>query len=148
MLKKINDPGIIGLFLSKLDAMRENGVYCNIIIDSEISVSGMKIRDLCDCLGVLIDNALESASEIENGFVKIKVETIENSLIFLIQNSVTGLIDVDRIFEQGWSTKGQDRGFGLWHVMNIIRTYPNVLFNTTLKNDVISQELIISKSIL
>ncbi|AEY66164.1 GHKL domain-containing protein [Clostridium sp. BNL1100] len=147
MLKKINEPGIIGLFLSKLDAMRENGVYCNIIVDNEICVSGMKIGDLCDCLGVLVDNALESASEIENGFVKIKVETIENTLIFLIQNS-TGLIEVDRIFEQGWSTKGEGRGFGLWHVMNIIRTYPNVLFNTTLKNDVISQELIISKSIL
>ena len=144
MLEKIKEPGIIGLILSKLDAMRENSVYCSIIIDNEVHVSGMKKGDLCDCLGILVDNALESASQVENGFVKISVWTIESSLTFLIQNSVIGAINTDRMFEQGWSTKGDGRGFGLWHVMNIVRSYPNILLNTTLRDDVISQELIIN----
>ncbi|MFZ5989700.1 MAG: GHKL domain-containing protein, partial [Bacillota bacterium] len=107
-------------------------------------IRGIRISDLCDILGILIDNSLEAAVAVSKGYVKIAVRMIKNSLVFSIENSVKGPLELDRMFEKGWSTKGDGRGLGLWYVMNKVRSYDNVFLNTTLKENALCQELIIS----
>jgi two-component system sensor histidine kinase AgrC len=144
LMKKINEPGITALILTKLQLMQQNGVCCYVIVDEEISIKGIKISDLCDLIGILIDNAFEAVIETKNGFVKITVKTIERYLIFLIENTVRDSLEIDKIFQKGWSTKGEGRGLGLWYVMNTIKTYDNVFLNTDLKENVLIQELVIA----
>lgn len=144
MLKRIKEPGIIGLILDKLERMRKSSILCSVTIEEEIDIKGIKISDLSDCLGILIDNAIEAVSEMNDGLITIRARKVENALVFSIENTVVLPVSIDRMFEKGWSTKGAGRGLGLWSVMNIVNSYKNVFLNTSLKENILCQELIIT----
>lgn len=144
MLKRIQEPGIIGLILDKLKRMRKGSILCSVTVEEEIDIKGIKISDLSDCLGILIDNAIEAVSEMNDGLIAIRARKVEKALVFSIENTVVLPVSIDRMFEKGWSTKGDGRGLGLWSVMNIVNSYKNVFLNTSLKENILCQELIVT----
>ena len=51
---------------------------------------------------------------------------------FIIENSIKEEgIDISEIFSFGASSKGEERGVGLYTVMKIVESYPNASLNTT-----------------
>ena len=61
---------------------------------------------------------------------------------FIIENSIKEEgIDVSEIFSFGVSSKGEERGVGLYTVMKIVESYPNASLNTICQNQVFRQIL-------
>ena len=48
---------------------------------------------------------------------------------------------VSEIFSFGASSKGDNRGVGLYTVMKLVESYPNISLNTTCQNQVFRQVL-------
>ena len=61
---------------------------------------------------------------------------------FIIENSIKEEgIDISEIFSFGASSKGEERGVGLYTVMKIVESHPNTSLNTACKNQVFRQVL-------
>lgn len=69
-----------------------------------------------------------------------------NCTTFIIENScLSNLPPIHKLFEDGFSTKGTDRGFGLNIVRRLInKKYPNILLNTKIESEIFKHELIIN----
>ncbi len=62
-------------------------------------------------------------------------------LIFI--NTLTDTPILSKIFEKGYSTKGDGRGLGLYHLRQIMEKHNNTLINTVIKDNEFIQALII-----
>jgi two-component system sensor histidine kinase AgrC len=114
------------------------------VCSSDLSEVGIKISELCEILGILLDNAIEAASESEEKLIRLVVRKIDTSISFSIENSVKEIPDIRKIYEKSYSTKGDGRGMGLWFLNNIIKKNKNIMLNTLTNEKRFKQDLIVS----
>lgn len=123
---KIPSGGLRALIYSKMLYMKNNNVNFFLKIDKKIrtiQLSNMKeetILDLCKIIGVFLDNSIEEVAKIGKGTVGIELYLINNKLNISISNSFEGSIDLDKISELKYTTKGNGHGYGLALVKDII----------------------------
>lgn len=144
--KIINEP-IRGLLIQKFFAARKMKMELLIETpDTKIEISNYVVS-MVRILGILIDNAIEYLSENLEYEQLIKCAFInhQNSIEIVIENSASELIDLDKIFEQGYTTKGEERGLGLANVSDLVHKIPNLFMSTQLKNNKIQISLILKK---
>ena len=55
-------------------------------------------------------------------------------------------INIDKIYEKGYSTKPHNTGLGLWEVENILKKHKNITRFTTKDNKLFKQQIEIYKS--
>lgn len=77
--------------------------------------------DLYSIIGVLLDNARDAALECKNKTVSIEIFMMNNDLKIIIANTYKGTIDLSKIDDYGYTTKGQNHGTGLHIVSRIIK---------------------------
>lgn len=143
-LKNIKISGIKGLLSSKIIAALDLNLNVHIEINEIIDSISVDIIDICRVLGILLDNAIESASFTESKNFNIAVIKTNNCIIFIISNSFSEQIhSVSKLYDEGFSTKGKNRGIGLNIAKDTIEDYPNVLLNTEIEDNLFKQELII-----
>jgi two-component system sensor histidine kinase AgrC len=93
--------------------------------------------DFCKVLGVLLDNAIESAAESRKKYIELYAHELqgEDGITIEVINSYTGDIDKNRIFEDGFTTKENHTGFGLWEVRKIVEKYKDKFRLDTIVDD-------------
>ncbi|MDU1348024.1 sensor histidine kinase [uncultured Clostridium sp.] len=143
-LKNIKISSIKGLLSSKIITALDLNLNVHIEINEIIDSISVDIIDICRVLGILLDNAIESASFTESKNFNIAVIKTNNCIIFIISNSFSEQIhSVSKLYDEGFSTKGKNRGIGLNIAKDTIEDYPNVLLNTEIEDNLFKQELII-----
>ena len=141
-LHKIKNSGLKALVASKITEAENKGLNVKIDIEMDIEYIPMRTIDICKVIGVLLDNAIEAASESEDKVLMIGSIYSGMYLIFIIANSYKNLPNLKDIYTQGFSTKGTDRGIGLNNVKELLsEKYDNVLLNTIIENSMFKQEL-------
>ena len=80
--------------------------------------------DLYSIIGVLLDNARDAALECKDKTVSIEIFMMNNDLKIIIANTYKGTIDLEKIDNYGYTTKGQNHGTGLHIVSRIIGKNP------------------------
>ncbi|QAT39625.1 GHKL domain-containing protein [Clostridium sp. JN-9] len=142
-LKYINVSGLKAILSSKLIKALSMNIDIQVDIVENIEAVSMNIMDLCRIIGILMDNAMEAAAECEKPKINLCIVSRKNYIIIAIQNNYFGKNPViHKIYREGFSTKGQGRGLGLYTVKNIIDTkYDNVLINTSVEDNMFIQEL-------
>lgn len=80
-------------------------------------------HDLITVIGNLLNNALDAVSHTENKNISISFRYVQEQLHIEITDTGVGLTkeEQDIMFDQGFSTKGEDRGFGLYFVDQSIK---------------------------
>ncbi len=134
-------PEVRSLLLSKLTVMREKGVECRLEVLYPVASVDMNVWDLVRCMGILIDNAGEAALEAEKPWVEIILLAQGGGVFLRISNSFANIIEPDKMWNDGWSTKGPGRGLGLPGYQRILEGYPNISSYTGWDNGVFVQEL-------
>lgn len=140
----IKSAGVLGLIMTKYEYAMEKDVELRVVASGEIGEIKMKISEFCEVLGILMDNAIEAASESEGKVVELFMGSKDGILSFAIENAVSGQVNVARIYEQGYSSKGEGRGLGLGIMRSIIAKYKNVMLNTHAEESRFRQEIIIN----
>lgn len=125
VVKKIKDPVLAGFILGKISLVREAGGEMILSEESFLPEPAEHevVHDLITIIGNLINNALEA---VECSAVKrINVDIFFDNDILKIEVSDTGPgIEEEvkeNIFVQGYSTKGNDRGLGLYLIQRSLQ---------------------------
>ena len=129
-----------GLLLTKLAQMQRDGTVCELEVMHPFQGTRCRITDLCRCLGILIDNAMEEVRGREDARVHIMISSQEGYTTFRVKNRLYHTVDVHEIWQQGYSTKGADRGLGLASYRKILAGYEDVLPATAVQEGYFIQE--------
>lgn len=125
-LKYVPTPELKGFMNYKIIEMIENKIKLEINISREINRNIMekyKVKEkeeLYSIIGILLDNANEAAKESKEKRVSIQMFMEKDDLKLIVANTYKGKIDLMKIDEYGYSSKGVNRGTGLHIVKEII----------------------------
>jgi two-component system sensor histidine kinase AgrC len=138
----VKNAGLFGIISTKMDKASNIGVKFELDIIGEIdSIPNVKISELCEVVGIFLDNALEEV--ISNGKMKIEMEikNTEEVITIKISNECIKIPNVNV------TSKGHDRGNGILIAKKIINSYKNVTNATIFEksNMTFSQILTIEK---
>ncbi len=134
-------PEVRSLLLSKLAVMGEKGVACRLEALYPVTEVDMDVWDFVRCLGILTDNAMEAALETEQPWVEIVLLAQDGRLFLRVSNPYGNTIEPEKMWREGWSTKGADRGVGLSGYRRMVENYPGASTCTSWENGVFVQEL-------
>ncbi|MEC1719849.1 DcuS/MalK family sensor histidine kinase [Schinkia azotoformans] len=116
--KNIKDPALAGFIMGKLSYAREKKVDLSIEIETVLPEpkSLSATHEIITILGNLIDNAIEAMEDSPTKEIEVLLNYFHNSLKIIVSDTGPGISkDVTRhVFEKGFSTKGQNRGYGLY----------------------------------
>lgn len=144
-LGNVRVPQVRSLLLSKLAAMREKKIDYRLEALYPVERIGMDPWDFTRCLGILLDNAAEAALETETPWVEIVLLSQKDGLSLRVSNPYIGAIDPDKIWTEGFSTKGEGRGLGLSGYQRILANYPNAAASASWAGGVFIQELTVEE---
>ena len=141
-LVNIRDKALKSLLAGKFLKARDKKIIFNVEVPEEIQVEGMRLLDFLTIVSILCDNAIEASAEASQPHVSIAFFKNGAQETFIIENSIKEEgIDISEIFSFGASSKGEERGVGLYTVMKIVESHPNTSLNTTYQNQVFRQVL-------
>ena len=120
---------------AKLLYAAELNINVTVEIEKEISSVPMGTVDLCRVIGIFLDNAIEGALETEKPEIRMAVLDEEEEVVFIISNSFrdTGLLQAS-LRQAGTTTKGKNRGIGLYNAKEILSAYDRIFWDTEVRN--------------
>lgn len=102
--------------------------------------------DACKILGVFIDNAIEEVRNLKKKNIVISFYTQDNDIYIKISNNYKSKIDIDKIYDAGYTTKGEGHGYGLSLVKKLIDENEKLENKTEINKEIFSQILIIKNN--
>ena len=138
---------IKSLLLLKLMEMERQNVSCTFEVPKEVSFVSMSVIDFNRCLGILIDNAIEEVLKQEVRKITVVINNELDQLIVIVKNPVRKQPILAKIWEEGYSTKGENRGLGLTIYVNLISKYQNILKQTICSETEFSQIFTIMQNV-
>lgn len=144
----INNPAIYSILADKYYKAEELGIKLDLEVMSDLSNLNIKIYELTRILGILLDNAIEATSKCENKLIVVtfrKDSKTGKNLIIIKNTYINKDINIDRIFEKGYTSKGDDdsgknHGLGLWEVRKYLKKNTNLDLYTTKNDDFFIQQ--------
>ncbi len=130
VMHSIDNMSFAALLIGKIARASELNV--KFILKDEINFKERDIEVPSEALvtitGNLIDNALDSmnvlSNDISNRVLTFNVVTYPGKLLLTVQDTGSGIKEEDKeyIFNKGFSTKGSNRGVGLYHTKQLIES--------------------------
>lgn len=152
ILKRIPEGGLQGLLYYKLLQMEEK----NINIDFTTTVfytpsSYNKLPDrikikICKLLGIYLDNSMQAVESLQDRNIYININENDKFIIFKIANNFSNNIDLDRLYEKGYTTKSTGHGYGLAIAKELITEDNDIVSRTKIIKDKFIQEIEIKKN--
>lgn len=130
-----------GLFYEKVVSALAEGIEVCVEIVKEVHVEYEHIEDLIRILGIFADNAIEAAKESKNEKMWISIQETEQGVLFWIENTCVKIPDLAMMFEKGYSTKGENRGNGLYWAEELIEKHPEMYHEIQIKNENVIEKL-------
>lgn len=120
----IKDPALAGFLMGKLSYAREEQVELNIDVHTVIPEPAhpKMTHELITILGNLIDNAIEAMADSIDKTLDVTFHFSGKFLTMEVLDSGPGIPDEIQksVLEKGYSTKGENRGYGLYLVTKSI----------------------------
>lgn len=137
-LLKLNlSPILTGYLYSKFTAASAYNINVAYEIQ-DINTDCVAINDLIEIIGILFDNAVDALKEQGDTEMEAKLLKIDNTFIISIANvsSWKTNTEIERFFEYGYSTKGEEHGIGLYRVSTLLKKYKaNIQVENITKNE-------------
>lgn len=140
----INNPAIYSLLSSKYHKADGLGIKINFDFFVDLNEFEINSYEFSRILGILLDNAIEAASECKNKVINIyfRNEYTKNRHVVLISNTYKDKnVNTEEIFEKGKSGKENHSGLGLWEVRQYVKKHNNLNLYTSKNDKYFSQQL-------
>ena len=125
--------GLKGLIYYKINEMTSKGINVNLEVAESLNKKSLwktysdNSQDISKIIGVYIDNAIEAASESEEKVIEIQFYLDNENIVLCMGNTYVGDIDLTKIDNDGYSTKGNNRGYGLSLVKELLSKHSDIL---------------------
>ena len=142
----IENPAIYGVLVDKCKIAEEKHIEMNIEILVNLKCFNGKSYLISRMLGILLDNALEAASECDKNVVNIQFlrEDKANRCVIVVENTYNNKdVDTTMIFEKNYTTKKEkgNSGLGLWKIQDILKKNKSFELFTTKDGEMFKQKL-------
>ncbi|MCI9541630.1 MAG: GHKL domain-containing protein [Lachnospiraceae bacterium] len=132
------------LLYAKVMFAQSHNIHTLLDIAENITEIPMDIIDLIRLIGIFFNNAIDELliPEITNKNLEFGIIKKEGSIIIVLKN--TTLADktiLPHIYNLGYSSKGENRGIGLFTAKTIIGRYNNIIHHTTIKDSLFIQTI-------
>ena len=120
VLQRVKDPVVAGFLLARFAAAREQAIQLK--LDPATVVprcpGESEAHDIVTIVGNLLENAMEALQGSPSPEILLGLWQEEAWLRLSVEDNGPGLPEahLEHLFERGFSTKGENRGFGLWRV--------------------------------
>ncbi|HHW38352.1 MAG TPA: GHKL domain-containing protein [Bacillales bacterium] len=143
VLEKIEVLDIKSIIASKMIQAERENIEVNLEIPQPISQINIDPIDLTRVLGIYLDNAIEASKNIKNPCINMAFFlNMEEGIIIIIENKCNpNNLHLDKLFNQPFSTKGEQRGLGLLNARSILNKYDRITMNTRIDKDWFIQEI-------
>ncbi len=130
-LTKMDNMAIKGMLSAKLTEAHNKDIQISVEIEKNVDMSPIDTLDTVVILSILLDNAIEAAILSSVPTISLAIFNHIGSVLIVIENTMKEeKINNTIIFSEGYSTKGDNRGIGLFKVTEILDKYPNISINT------------------
>lgn len=141
-IEKLKVREIKGLITTKIIQAQEKRIPISIEVPDEIDRIDMNTVELSRIIGIIVDNAIEASENLEEPLINIAFIDNEESVTFIVMNKCSDDIPkIHELFEQGFSTKGDNRGLGLSTLKELTDSNENVLLDTVIENGYFVQKV-------
>lgn len=143
-LNNIKVLSIKNLLTNKIISAQNNDFKVNICVEDKIDNFYVNEMQLSRVLGIFLDNSLEAGLELDNNrFLELIILKVNKTIAIQITNTFkNNNLDIDKINESGYSSKGENRGIGLSSANDIISKH-NMILNTRIEDNLFKQILTI-----
>ena len=140
----INSPSVYSVLANKYYRADSLGIKINLESFIDFKNLHMGIYEFTRILGILMDNAIEAASECDNKLINVVIrnDVKQHRQLLIIENTYKEKdINLDKISEKGYSTKPNNTGLGLWEVDRIIKKHKNLARFTSKNEEFFKQQI-------
>ena len=145
---KIPSGGLRATIYSKLCLMEKLKIKYTLNISREVRTTDLIDLDedlvlkICKILGVFLDNAIEAVKSLKKKEIAIEMYNIDNELCIDITNNFKGNLNLDKINNMKYTTKGEGHGYGLTLVNKLLEEESDKLENEkSINRDTFTQTL-------
>ena len=145
---KIPSGGLRATIYSKLCLMDKLKIKYKLNISRDVRTTDLidldedSVLKICKILGVFLDNAIEAVKGLKKKQIAVEMYAIDNDLCIDITNNFKGNLDINKISEAKYTTKGDGHGYGLTLVNQIINDEAGKLENEkSINRDTFTQTL-------
>lgn len=145
-LSRIAIPEVKSVLSVKVIAAQQQKVKVVIDIPQTMEEIAMPIIPFIRAISILVDNAIEEAVRSEDKMLQLAFFEMKECQYFVVRNSCKHeMIDLQRIYEKRYSSKEQNKGYGLFSLKRIIDKTANATLETTFAAPYFTQTLILKK---
>lgn len=120
----LKKPIIIAHVYEKITEAQEAGIKVNMHLTSDLAECEIQDIQMIEILGTLFDNAIQDMIKSNSTqYLVFEVKKIDLGVMMSIGNPHEKISahDLERMFANGYSTKGRNRGIGLYHVKQLVK---------------------------
>lgn len=149
-LKYLPKGDIKSLIYYKILVAKKKNIDITIDISTKITKKQFNMDkhiliQLTQLLGIYFDNAIEAAEESKKRKIVFETYIVNKNLIFVISNTYKDKINISNMSKKGISSKGTNRGKGLYFANKIINRSNSFEASNIIIDDYYFQKLIIKK---
>lgn len=145
-LQAIKSKPIQSLLTQKYFMAKSKGIKLNLELTSDNYEIKKNDLSIIRIVGILLDNAIEYVQGIENKVITCAFLKSSETLEITIANPLQNNIDINQIFQNGYSTKHEHQGYGLANIKNITDSSDTLFTDTQIiKNNLMMTLIILQK---
>ena len=146
-LKNLPFPGIKNFINYKLNKLKKIGVEIELVVSEDVKkidvtkVKSQYYSEMCTIIGVILDNMVDALNVEEKKLASLHFYVLDGVLHGEFVNHFTGDVNLDKINDFGYTTKGKNHGVGLTLVKRITDSNENFDFETIILDEFFIQHV-------
>lgn len=145
-LSHVTIPEVKSVLSVKVISAQQQHIKVMIDIPQTIEEIAVSIVDFIRVISVLLDNAIEAAVHSEDQVLHVSFFEMNGSQHFIVKNSSPYKdIDLQQIYNKSYSSKEENRGYGLFSLKRMIDKMPHVTLETSFAAPYFTQTLTLKK---
>ncbi len=145
-LERITHPAVSAVLLRTVDRARQLSLPVNLFVQEDVTIPRtLSDADLCQVLGVLLDNATEAAHQACERYVSIELRNVDSALEIIVKNTYAGEVSLGSLSVGGASTKEGHEGQGLSSCYRILSRKKGAFLNFWVTGQYVQAQLLLSR---
>lgn len=130
-ISTINIQAVQGVLLNFFEECSKQNIPVQFFTNQRISYFDLNIVliDFIRCLSILLDNALEASTEIENPLIQLTIIRKNDTIFVEVKNKSDTPVAIENIFKNNFTTKKEHQGKGIPIFVKLLKQYRKVRYS-------------------